>query len=287
MFEDRNLAHFIDLAELRRTLLAASKEVTKRGSQSAPQVQHQRCLVRVAGLGEAVEPILGHAKVPPRLGCWSATHHLTGTEGTGKRDLTHRMPLERGPIVIWHVNDADRRSQSAEQLEQALAIRLAVFVEEQGVNLALEIDGRDDAARHLLALRAGEPVGTCACVGSTAAGSPIERVAVLPRARGAKIGQALVEAALAAVRAAGAQAAAPCADQRPGLLCPARLRRIRAGVRRGRHPHVAMSCRSAVTREASATGCRDPLRVVQGIGIERRGAPAGRLRSTVSPGALP
>jgi ElaA protein len=98
--------------------------------------------------------------------------------------------------------------ESAKQLEQALAVRLAVFVEEQGVSLAQEIDGHDDAARHLLALRDGEPVGTLRLRwvddGRVA---KIERVAVLPRARGAKTGRALVEAALAAARAAGAEAA--------------------------------------------------------------------------------
>jgi ElaA protein len=98
--------------------------------------------------------------------------------------------------------------ESAKQLEQALAIRLAVFVEEQGVSLAQEIDGHDDAARHLLALRDGEPVGTLRLRwvdhGRVV---KIERVAVLARARGAKIGQALVEAALATARAAGAEAA--------------------------------------------------------------------------------
>jgi ElaA protein len=98
--------------------------------------------------------------------------------------------------------------ESAKQLEQALAIRLAVFVEEQGVSLAQEIDGHDAAARHLLALRDGEPVGTLRLRwvddGRVA---KIERVAVLPRARGATIGQALVEAALATARAAGAEAA--------------------------------------------------------------------------------
>jgi ElaA protein len=97
---------------------------------------------------------------------------------------------------------------SAEQLEQALAIRLAVFVEEQGVSRAQEIDGLDDAARHLLALRNAEPVGTLRLRwldhGRVA---KIERVAVLPPARGAKIGQALVEAALAVARASGAEAA--------------------------------------------------------------------------------
>ena len=75
------------------------------------------------------------------------------------------------------------------------------------MNLALEIDGRDDAARHLLALRDGAPVGTLRLRwldGGRVA--KIERVAVLPQARGAKIGQALVEAALAAARTAGAKA---------------------------------------------------------------------------------
>jgi ElaA protein len=97
---------------------------------------------------------------------------------------------------------------SKEQLDQAIAIRLAVFVEEQGVSRALEIDGHDDAARHLLALQGGEPVGTLRLrrveQGRVA---KIERVAVLPRARVAKVGQALVEAALAVARAAGAETA--------------------------------------------------------------------------------
>jgi predicted GNAT family N-acyltransferase len=98
--------------------------------------------------------------------------------------------------------------ESAEQLRQALAIRVAVFVEEQGVARALEIDGRDDAAQHFLALREGQPVGTLRLrwVDDSRV-AKIERVAVLPRARGAKFGQALVQAALAAAGAAGAEAA--------------------------------------------------------------------------------
>ncbi len=98
--------------------------------------------------------------------------------------------------------------ESAEELEHALAIRLAVFVDEQGVSRALEIDGRDEVARHFLAIQGGEPVGTLRLRWLEAGRvAKIERVAVLPRARGAKIGQALVEAALAAARTAGAEAA--------------------------------------------------------------------------------
>ena len=98
--------------------------------------------------------------------------------------------------------------RSRERLEQAFAIRRAVFVEEQGVSEALEIDGRDDEAQHLLALHEGVPVGTLR-VRRVDGGrvAKIERVAVLPRARGARVGQTLVEAALALSRAAGAKAA--------------------------------------------------------------------------------
>ena len=98
--------------------------------------------------------------------------------------------------------------RSPEQLEQALAIRLAVFVAEQGVSRALEIDGRDDEAQHLLALQGEVPVGTLRLRwvedGRVA---KIERVAVLPPARGAKVGRRLVAAALALARAGGAERA--------------------------------------------------------------------------------
>ncbi len=50
--------------------------------------------------------------------------------------------------------------RSHERLEQAFAIRRAVFVQEQGVSEAPEIDGRDDEAQHLLALHEAHPGGT-------------------------------------------------------------------------------------------------------------------------------
>jgi predicted GNAT family N-acyltransferase len=105
--------------------------------------------------------------------------------------------------------------RSGAPLEQAFVIRRAVFVQEQGVGAALEFDERDEEAQHLLALRDGEPVGTLRVRwldgGRTA---KIERVGVLPRARGAKVGQALVEAALAVARSAGADAASLHAQTR-------------------------------------------------------------------------
>jgi predicted GNAT family N-acyltransferase len=91
---------------------------------------------------------------------------------------------------------------------QAFAIRRAVFVQEQGVDEALEFDAHDDEARHLLALRARAPVGTLRLRQLDRGHAvKIERVAVLPQARGARVGQALVEAALALAEAGGAREA--------------------------------------------------------------------------------
>ncbi|MGH6896273.1 MAG: GNAT family N-acetyltransferase [Geminicoccaceae bacterium] len=98
--------------------------------------------------------------------------------------------------------------RSGAQLERALAIRRAVFVDEQGVTETLEIDGRDDDARHLLALRAGVPIGTLRLrwlEGGRVA--KIERVAVLARERGGGVGLALLDAALALAAVGGAQEA--------------------------------------------------------------------------------
>jgi predicted GNAT family N-acyltransferase len=98
--------------------------------------------------------------------------------------------------------------RSGAQLEQALAIRFAVFVEEQGVSEALEIDGHDDAAQHLLALDDGEPLGTLRLRWlEEGRAVKIERVAVLTRARGAGVGQALMRAALVLAEAKGAREA--------------------------------------------------------------------------------
>jgi len=50
---------------------------------------------------------------------------------------------------------------SQDQVDQAMALRRTVFVEEQGVPLAEEIDGLDDQATQLVALDGGDVVATC------------------------------------------------------------------------------------------------------------------------------
>jgi predicted GNAT family N-acyltransferase len=81
-----------------------------------------------------------------------------------------------------------------DRIAQCQAVRHSVFVEEQGVPVELELDGRDPECAHFLAIDAsGAPLGTAR---SRALGSiaKIERVAVLARARGAGVGRALMAA---------------------------------------------------------------------------------------------
>jgi predicted GNAT family N-acyltransferase len=54
-----------------------------------------------------------------------------------------------------------REAADAREREAAMRIRHAVFVVEQEVPVDLELDGRDDEATHLVALRDGEVVATC------------------------------------------------------------------------------------------------------------------------------
>lgn len=76
---------------------------------------------------------------------------------------------------------------------ELLAIRRAVFVDEQGVPESLEVDGRDGEAWHLLARdAAGLPVG-CARLFPDA---HIGRLAVLRSARKRGVGRQLLDAAV-------------------------------------------------------------------------------------------
>jgi predicted GNAT family N-acyltransferase len=76
------------------------------------------------------------------------------------------------------------------------ALRIAVFVQEQGYPLDEEFDDLDADAVHLLARRAGVPVGTARMirVGDTV---KIGRICVARSGRGTGLGAALVRAGLA------------------------------------------------------------------------------------------
>ena len=78
-------------------------------------------------------------------------------------------------------------------------LRRVVFIEEQGVSEADEVDDLDEVALHLLALVGGEAVGSARLLVQGEVGK-IGRVCVLGTARGAGIGAALIKAAVARFR---------------------------------------------------------------------------------------
>jgi ElaA protein len=80
------------------------------------------------------------------------------------------------------------------------ALRRIVFIDEQGVSEADEVDNLDGQAIHLLATQDGQPLGSARLLilGDT---GKIGRVCVLKEARGTGLGAALIRAAIAEFRA--------------------------------------------------------------------------------------
>lgn len=76
------------------------------------------------------------------------------------------------------------------------AIRKSVFQEEQGVDPALEFDGKDETSDHLIAYLDNKAVGTTRIRYLNEKIAKIERLAVLSTARGQGIGQKIMENAL-------------------------------------------------------------------------------------------
>lgn len=77
-------------------------------------------------------------------------------------------------------------------ISHVLAIRRAVFIQEQGVSEALEMDGLDDSSRHYLLWQDSEPAATLR-TRRTDAGTKIERMAVLRSFRRRGLGRALMD----------------------------------------------------------------------------------------------
>jgi predicted GNAT family N-acyltransferase len=98
---------------------------------------------------------------------------------------------------------AVRRVRGSAELEAALALRTAVFCDEQGVPVPEELDGRDREALHVVALRGDAVVGTCRVLveGGVAR---LGRMAVERSARRSGVGARLLATAEAAAREEGA-----------------------------------------------------------------------------------
>lgn len=90
---------------------------------------------------------------------------------------------------------------TADELEQAKAIRRVVFIEEQSVRPEIEMDSHDETATHVLAFLNGESVGT-ARWRETKYGVKLERFAVPKPLRGRGIGKSLVMFVLEQVKGA-------------------------------------------------------------------------------------
>lgn len=84
----------------------------------------------------------------------------------------------------------------SESFSEIQAIRRSVFQEEQGVDPTLDVDGLDSNAEHFLAYLDNQPVGTVRVRYLNQHTAKIERLAVLPEARGKGIGKKLMEQAL-------------------------------------------------------------------------------------------
>ena len=82
-------------------------------------------------------------------------------------------------------------AKTPEQYQQAIAIQLAVFFEEQGIPEATCLEGNKDAT-HALALLDAVPIATARLLPLENAHAEIARVAVLPAHRGAGLGGRLV-----------------------------------------------------------------------------------------------
>ena len=87
-----------------------------------------------------------------------------------------------------------------DDIAACLALRRTVFIEEQGVPEADELDDLDGQAVHLLALVDGVPMGSARLLRKGETGK-IGRVCVLASARGTGLGVALMEKALAVLAA--------------------------------------------------------------------------------------
>lgn len=83
-----------------------------------------------------------------------------------------------------------------EEFTAIKAIRISVFHEEQGVDPALEFDGKDEISEHFIAYLDQKAVGTTRIRYLDEKTAKIERLAVLPTARGQGIGKKIMENAL-------------------------------------------------------------------------------------------
>jgi predicted GNAT family N-acyltransferase len=112
------------------------------------------------------------------------------------------MAYERGETMV-----SVRTGSWAELKAHAAPLRHEVFTLEQGIDAALDNDGRDDTAIHAVAYnRYGLPLATARIVMDYEPGlAKLGRMAVIPQMRGAKVGAQVLHALMEASIAQGAR----------------------------------------------------------------------------------
>ncbi|WP_299592182.1 GNAT family N-acetyltransferase [uncultured Tateyamaria sp.] len=117
--------------------------------------------------------------------------------------------------MTWQIEQTD-------DLAACHALRRTVFIEEQGVSEAEEVDGRDKDALHVLAHVEGTPMG-CARILVQGSVAKIGRVCVLKEARGTGLGAAIIQACLNVARRQGGVSKAKLGAQTHALAFYERL----------------------------------------------------------------
>ncbi len=95
-----------------------------------------------------------------------------------------------------------RIATSGKDLASCLEMRRTVFIKEQNVPEHEEVDGDDDHCTHVLARINGKPMGA-ARFQYISKKAKIQRVCVLPEARGTGLGAAIVRKILEMIKAEG------------------------------------------------------------------------------------
>jgi predicted GNAT family N-acyltransferase len=99
--------------------------------------------------------------------------------------LNNKTNKKKSPLII--------KISTPQQLQEAVAIRRTVFIDEQGVSEAEELDGLDKQCDHYLVTVQGAPVATARMKYVPPSQAKIERVGVLSEYRGYGLGKQLME----------------------------------------------------------------------------------------------
>jgi predicted GNAT family N-acyltransferase len=114
--------------------------------------------------------------------------HDWGRRVSGESLLGRRTAPRRPAKIVVRIGDWQLLREAAS------AVRFAVFVEEQGIPAALELDDRDAAATHAVAF---DEDGTPMATGRLLTDAHIGRMAVLASQRGKGLGVSILRALVA------------------------------------------------------------------------------------------